>query len=61
VARFARERQTGARALRGFIEEICHEIMFEAPERRGETVVVDEAAARRHLERFGQGIAARDD
>ena len=61
VARFARERQTGARALRGFIEEMCHEIMFEAPERRGETVVVDEAAARRHLERFGQGIAARDD
>jgi ATP-dependent Clp protease ATP-binding subunit ClpX len=61
VARFARERQTGARALRGFIEEICHEIMFEAPERRGETVVVDEAAARRHLGRFGQGIAARDD
>ena len=61
VARFARERQTGARALRGFIEEICHEIMFEAPERRGETVVVDDAAARRHLERFGQGIAARDD
>ncbi len=61
VARFAGERQTGARALRGFIEEICHEIMFEAPERRGETVVVDEAAARRHLERFGQGIAARDD
>jgi ATP-dependent Clp protease ATP-binding subunit ClpX len=60
VARFARERQTGARALRGFIEEICHEIMFEAPERRGETVVVDEAAARRHLDRFGQGIAARD-
>ena len=37
VARFARERQTGARALRGFIEELCHEIMFEAPERRGET------------------------
>jgi ATP-dependent Clp protease ATP-binding subunit ClpX len=61
VARFARERQTGARALRGFIEEICHEIMFEAPERRGETVVVDDAAARRHLDRFGQGIAAHDD
>jgi ATP-dependent Clp protease ATP-binding subunit ClpX len=61
VARFARDRQTGARALRGFLEEICHEIMFEAPERRGETVVVDGATARRHLERFGQGIAARDD
>jgi ATP-dependent Clp protease ATP-binding subunit ClpX len=54
VARFARERQTGARALRGLIEEICHEIMFEAPERRGETVVVDEAVTRRHLDRFAR-------
>ena len=41
VARFAHERQTGARALRSFIEELCHEIMFEAPERQGETIVID--------------------
>jgi ATP-dependent Clp protease ATP-binding subunit ClpX len=61
VARFAFERATGARALRGFIEELCHEIMFEAPERRGETIVIDETAAREHLERFGAGVAARDD
>jgi ATP-dependent Clp protease ATP-binding subunit ClpX len=60
VARFAYERSTGARALRGFIEELCHEIMFEAPERRGETVVIDETTAREHLERFGDGVAARD-
>jgi ATP-dependent Clp protease ATP-binding subunit ClpX len=60
VARFAYERSTGARALRGFIEELCHEIMFEAPERRGETIVIDEQAARAHLERFGDGVAARD-
>ena len=60
VARFAHERQTGARALRSFIEELCHEIMFEAPERRGETIVIDGAAARTHLERFGTGVAARD-
>jgi ATP-dependent Clp protease ATP-binding subunit ClpX len=60
VARFAYERSTGARALRGFIEELCHEVMFEAPERRGETVVIDETAARDHLERFGAGVAARD-
>ncbi|HEY0712822.1 MAG TPA: ATP-dependent Clp protease ATP-binding subunit ClpX, partial [Polyangia bacterium] len=60
VARFAYERSTGARALRGFIEELCHEIMFEAPERRGETVVIDETTAREHLERFGEGVAARD-
>ena len=60
VARFAYERCTGARALRGFIEELCHEIMFEAPERRGQTVVIDENAAHAHLERFGDGVAARD-
>ncbi len=60
VARFAHDRATGARALRGFIEEICHEIMFEAPERRGETIVIDEAMAGAHLERFGAGVAARD-
>jgi ATP-dependent Clp protease ATP-binding subunit ClpX len=60
VARFAHERQTGARALRSFIEELCHEIMFEAPERQGETIVIDGAAARSHLERFGAGVAARD-
>jgi ATP-dependent Clp protease ATP-binding subunit ClpX len=60
VARFAHERSTGARALRGFIEELCHEIMFEAPERRGQTIVIDETMARDHLERFGAGVAARD-
>jgi ATP-dependent Clp protease ATP-binding subunit ClpX len=60
VARFAHERQTGARALRSFIEELCHEIMFEAPERQGETIIIDGAIARTHLERFGAGVAARD-
>ena len=49
VARFAHERQTGARALRSFIEELCHEIMFEAPERRGETIVIDGATAQAYL------------
>ena len=31
-------RRTGARSLRTLVEEICHDIMFEAPERKGETV-----------------------
>jgi ATP-dependent Clp protease ATP-binding subunit ClpX len=60
VAHFAHERQTGARALRSFIEELCHEIMFEAPERKGETIVIDGEAASRHLQRFGPGLFARD-
>ena len=30
--------RTGARSLRTIVEEICHDVMFEAPERKGETV-----------------------
>ena len=60
VAHFAHDRQTGARALRSFVEELCHDVMFEAPERKGETIVIDGAAARARLERFGTGIAPRD-
>ncbi len=38
IAQFCIRRKTGARSLRTFIEEICHDIMFEAPERKGETI-----------------------
>ena len=59
VVRFSQRRNTGARSLRTFIEEICHEVMFEAPERRGETIVIDAAAAKRRLESF-DGLVPRD-
>jgi ATP-dependent Clp protease ATP-binding subunit ClpX len=59
VVRFSQKRNTGARSLRTFIEEICHEVMFEAPERRGETIVIDAATAKKRLEGF-DGIAPRD-
>jgi ATP-dependent Clp protease ATP-binding subunit ClpX len=59
VVRFAQRRNTGARSLRTFLEEICHEVMFEAPERRGETLVIDAAIARRRLERLA-GSSPRD-
>jgi ATP-dependent Clp protease ATP-binding subunit ClpX len=59
VVRFAQRRNTGARSLRTFIEEICHEVMFEAPERRGDAIVIDAAIARKRLERFS-GVSARD-
>jgi ATP-dependent Clp protease ATP-binding subunit ClpX len=49
IVRQAQERDTGARSLRTFLEQICQEVMFEAPERRGETVVIDAATARRRL------------
>jgi ATP-dependent Clp protease ATP-binding subunit ClpX len=59
VVRFSMRRQTGARSLRTFVEEICHEAMFEAPERRGETLVIDAATARARLARF-EGVSPRD-
>ena len=51
VVRLAVARRLGARGLRTIVEEVCHDIMFEAPERRGETVTfgardVAERAAR---------------
>jgi ATP-dependent Clp protease ATP-binding subunit ClpX len=52
VVRFAQRRNTGARSLRTFLEEICHEVMFDAPERRGETLVIDAGTARKRLERL---------
>ena len=41
IVRFAVRRRVGARGLRGIVEEVCHDLMFEAPERRGQTLVVD--------------------
>jgi ATP-dependent Clp protease ATP-binding subunit ClpX len=58
VVRFSLRRNTGARSLRSFIEEICHEVMFDAPEKRGETIVIDAATARKRLERF-DGVSSR--
>ncbi len=41
VVRYSLRRKTGARGLRAIIEEVCHDLMFDAPERHGQTVVVD--------------------
>ena len=41
IVRFAVARRVGARGLRGIVEAVCHDLMFEAPERRGETIMVD--------------------
>ena len=57
IANFCIRRKTGARSLRTFLEEICHDIMFEAPERRGETITIDADFALSRLERLGDGIA----
>lgn len=52
VVRLAIQRDTGARSLRAFVEEICHEVMFEAPERRGEIITIDAKTARERLARM---------
>jgi len=46
VVRSAQEKRLGARGLRGIIEDVLRQVMFEAPERRGQTVKVDERFVR---------------
>lgn len=38
IARAALAQGTGARGLRSLVEAVCHDLLFEAPERRGQTV-----------------------
>jgi ATP-dependent Clp protease ATP-binding subunit ClpX len=57
VAAACIRRRTGARSLRTMVEEICADIMFDAPERRGETVTVDAAFALERLEAMDSGTA----
>ena len=52
LVRYALKRKIGARGLRSILEEVCHDLMFEAPERRGETVTVGEAYVRERLARL---------
>ena len=49
VVRFALRRKLGARGLRAILEEVCADLMFEAPERRGETITLREADVREKL------------
>jgi ATP-dependent Clp protease ATP-binding subunit ClpX len=52
LVRYAVRRRLGARGLRSLVEEVCHDLMFEAPERRGETVVVGEAYVTERLQKL---------
>jgi ATP-dependent Clp protease ATP-binding subunit ClpX len=52
MVRFAVQRRVGARGLRGIVEEVCHDLMFEAPERRGESITVDDEYVRERLQRI---------
>jgi ATP-dependent Clp protease ATP-binding subunit ClpX len=59
IAQYCLRHRTGARSLRTIVEEICHDVMFEAPERKGETVTIDDAAVAAHLDRMGGAAGAR--
>src|SRR5438128_11786597 len=43
VVQYAVDKRLGARGLRSILEEVLADVLFEAPERRGDTVVVDRA------------------
>ncbi len=49
IAKLALRRQVGARGLRAIVEELMAEVLFTAPERRGEKVVVDAKLVRKRL------------
>lgn len=49
VVAYSLARRAGARGLRGIIEEVCHDLLFEAPERSGTRVVIDAATVRGKL------------
>ena len=57
VAEHCIRRRTGARSLRTLVEEICHDLMFEAPERRGDQVTIGADVVAEHLAGIGEGGA----
>jgi ATP-dependent Clp protease ATP-binding subunit ClpX len=61
VVRFAVGRKIGARGLRAIVEEVCGDLMFEAPERRGETVRLDARYVRERLEQIEDGALGGDE
>jgi ATP-dependent Clp protease ATP-binding subunit ClpX len=50
MAQQAIHRRVGARGLRAIMEDVCSELLFDAPGRDGRKVVVDAAYVRRRLE-----------
>ncbi len=59
IVEYAVEKRLGARGLRSILEEVLADILFEAPERRGETLVVDREYCETRLTRL-DAAAIRD-
>lgn len=53
IAKIAKAKGTGARALRAAAEAFMDDVMFEMPEHRGSTVVIDAAVVRREKTPYG--------
>ncbi|HZX95196.1 MAG TPA: ATP-dependent Clp protease ATP-binding subunit ClpX [Myxococcales bacterium] len=59
VVEYSVEKKLGARSLRSILEEVLADVMFEAPEKRGERVSLDRKYALARLKRIDAG-ALRD-
>jgi ATP-dependent Clp protease ATP-binding subunit ClpX len=59
IVEYAAGKRLGARGLRSILEEVLADILFEAPERRGETLVVDRDYCEARLNRI-DAAAIRD-
>jgi len=60
IVEYSVEKKLGARALRSILEEVLADVLFEAPERRGDTVVVDRAFCEARLSKL-DGAALREE
>jgi len=60
VVQYAVDKRLGARGLRSILEEVLADVLFEAPERRGQTVVVDRAFCETRLSKL-DGTALREE
>jgi ATP-dependent Clp protease ATP-binding subunit ClpX len=59
VVEYSVEKKLGARALRSILEELLADVMFDAPEKRGEKIAVDRRYALERLQRV-DAAALRD-
>jgi len=59
IVEYSTEKKLGARALRSIMEELLADAMFDAPEKRGEKVVIDRRYAHARLKRV-DAAALRD-
>ena len=59
VVEYAVEKKLGARALRSILEEVLADVMFEAPEKRGEKISIDRRYALSRLHHL-DAAALRD-